>query len=108
MSVEDDAAAALADFVDVGPTVREVELGAAVAEHIASRPTQRRSEPDPELVAALRERADHPLEPLHEVAAFAPSPLLVNVDFNGLLTEVGEPDVWRILGELKDLFGGTP
>lgn len=31
--------------------------------------------------------------------------LVVAVDFNGLLEQVGEPDVWDILGKLKDLLG---
>jgi hypothetical protein len=102
----------LSQFVEPGASRHEAELGTAVSDHISNhRPATRRA-PDPETVTALRSLAADPTRALGEIEAPAAtevtcSPLWVGVDFNVLLTDVGEPEVWTILGKLKDLFGGT-
>jgi hypothetical protein len=101
---EADAARVLDQVVDVGPTTQETALGAAVSWDILNRPTRR--EPDPEMPAALRALAATASAEIANVEQAAiSSPLMVTVDFNALLADVGEPGVWEILGKLKDMFG---
>lgn len=99
--MNEEIARVLAQVVEVGPTVQEAALGAAVSQHVSSRPAERPSS-DPETAAALRALGDVAVE------AAQCSPLTVAVDVNALLADHGEPAMWRILGQLKDLFGGTP
>lgn len=101
----------LSQFVEPGASRHEAELGTAVSDHISNRPATRRR-PDPETVTALRSLAAHPSPVLGEIEVPAAtevtcSPLCIGVDFNALLADIGEPEVWSILGKLKDLFGGT-
>ena len=103
MSDRDDIADVLAQVVDVGPSAREADLADAVSRHVSNRPGPSGGSPDEGTVAALRALAADPLPARGERGG-----LFVDVDFNDLLADVGEPEVWTILGKLKDLFGSTP
>lgn len=49
---------------------------------------------------------DKPVEALlGELPTISVPSLNVNVDFNELLRDEGEPRVWELLGALKDLLG---
>ena len=110
MSDHDEIAHVLDQVVPIGDHPRQDELAASVARHVSNRPpAPRNSGPGPEILQALVDRsdlrgADEPLP------TFECSPLTVGVDFNELLDRLGEPDVWVVLGKLKDLFsnGATP
>jgi hypothetical protein len=61
VSATDDAAAVLAQVVEVGSgSGREAELGAAVSRHISGGPVVRGSQPDPEVAAGLRSLGQQP------------------------------------------------
>lgn len=109
MSEDHEIASVLSQFVEPGASRHEAELGTAVSDHISNRPATRRP-PDPETVTALRSLAAQPARLLGEetpATEVTCSPLCIGVDFNALFADVGEPEVWAILGKLKDLFGGT-
>lgn len=57
MSYGDDIAEALAQVVEIGHPPVETDLGAAVSRHVSARPATPATPGDPEVVAALRERA---------------------------------------------------
>lgn len=104
----DEIAGVLDQVVDLGPTPREQQLGAAVKDHVTGRPEPRR-EPDEDTAAALRALADAATQATPE-ASSVPCVSVV-VDFNQLLRAAGQPEVWSILSRLKDLFatpGATP
>lgn len=103
MSDHDDIADVLAQVVDVGPSAREADLAEAVSRHVSNRPNPVGGSPDPGTVAALRALATDPPPAVGDGTG-----LHIEVDFNDLYADVGEPDVWVILGKLKDLFGSTP
>jgi hypothetical protein len=103
VSDRDDIADVLAQVVDVGPSAREADLADAVSRHVSNRPGPSGGSPDEGTVAALRALAT--TDPVRVVGDGAG--LHIEVDFNDLLADVGEPDVWTILGKLKDLFGAT-
>ena len=90
----------LGQVVELGPTVQEADLGAAVSRHVSNQPG-RRPPPDPETAAALRALANDP----SPVLGAGSSSLTVTVDFNALYATFGEPKIWEILGRLKELFG---
>lgn len=97
MSEHDDIAAALGQVVELGSSAQQAELGAAVSRQIQeNRSGTIAGRSDPEVVAALRNLAREP--------AGDPVTATVHVDFNALLATVGEPQIWTILGKLKDLF----
>jgi hypothetical protein len=102
VSDQDDIANVLAQVVDVGPSAREADLADAVSRHVSNRPNPVGGSPDQGTVAALRALASDPVRAVGDGAG-----LHIEVDFNDLLEDVGEPDVWVILGKLKDLFGAT-
>lgn len=104
---DNEVADVLSQVVDVGPSSRQDDLGAAVSRHVSSRPAQPAPQANPETVAALRKLAADPPTHLYpeETADLTVTPLSVCVDFNDLLDRLGEPEVWQVLGKLKDLFG---
>jgi hypothetical protein len=101
--LDHDVADVLGQVVELGSSVQESELGDAVSRHVSNR-TVDRQRPDDETVAALRALAN-PARAPGEPESPSTSPLSILVDFNDLLDELGEPDVWSVLGKLKDLFG---
>lgn len=96
----------LAQVVNVGPTESQVQLGAAVSRQVVHRAAPAPA-PDPSAVAALRMLGENAAQlagtEIPEPPAF--SPLTVHVEFNDLLERLGEPDVWTVIGKLKDLLG---
>jgi hypothetical protein len=106
MSEADDIAEALSQVVELGHSPQEDQLGAAVSRHIADREPAS-VPPDPAMVAGLRALAEQARGELPDEQPIV-SALSVHVDVNELLADKGESETWRILGQLKDLFGGNP
>lgn len=104
MSHERDAADALAQFVEVGSPPQEADLAAAVSRHVSAREVTR-APADPGAVAALRALAADARG--DDDTIITCSPLSIVVDFGELLDRCGEPQVWTVLGKLKDLFGAS-
>lgn len=106
MSDHDDVAAVLASVQSVGPeTPQAVELADAVARHVAARAPQPRPPVDPAVLAALRPQEETTALSATLESTAPPPPLMVHVDFNELHERLGEPEVWTVLGKLKDLLG---
>lgn len=91
-------AAVLGQVVELGPTRQESELGEAVSRHVSARPAPGRR-PDPETAAALQALANDP-----PALGGVTGTVTLTVDFNALYADVGEPEIWEILGRLKELF----
>jgi hypothetical protein len=103
--MSDEIADVLGQVVEIGPTVQEAELGAAVSRHVSGRSPERPS-PDPEALATLRSFAATATGELDRLEqSIGSSPLMVTVDVNALLADFGEPKAWEILTKLKELFG---
>lgn len=103
MSDEQDAAAVLAQVVEVGSPPQETDLGAAVSRHVSAREVPR-TPADPGTVAALRALA---ADPSPVLGGDDGAVMSIMVDFNELLEQCGDPKVWTVLGKLKDLFGAS-
>lgn len=60
---------------------------------------------DPSVADLLRSYGDQQLATLEEAQTISSSSLCISADFLDLLDRFGEPEVWDVLGKLKDLLG---